>query len=139
MSVGNKDRKFIEDRWFQGFGDDIRLMGTRCETCGFTSFPSRPVCSCCGGETLKDVPISKTGTLHTYARSVMGPTDMEKPYVLGFIDLPEGIRIYSLITDCDYERLKVGMPMEMLIGSVKKDESGNDICSYMFRPTKEEK
>lgn len=139
MSIGNKGTKFIEDRWFKDFGNGISLVGTHCEVCAEISFPPKPVCPRCGGERLKEVPISKTGTLHTYARSIMGPSDMEKPYVMGFIDLPEGIRLYSLITDCDYESLKIGMPMEMVIGSVKKDATGNDVLSYMFRTISEEK
>ena len=66
----------------------------------------------------------------------MGPADMGKPYVMGFIDLPEGIKLYSLIVDCEpwEEVLQIGMDMEMIVGKIKTDQNGKKIMGYLFRP-----
>jgi len=127
---------FIEERWFRDSPEGMVLVGSRCETCKKTFFPKKLVCPDCFDGELKEVPLSKKGKLHTFALSVMGPTDMEKPYVIGFIDLPEGIKLFSVLTDCEPwdEVLKVNMEMEMVIGKIKEDEYGNDIISYKFRP-----
>ena len=84
--------------------------------------------------------LSKTGILHTFSQSVMGPKDMNRPYVIGFIDLPEGIKLYSLITDCDPwdSVLKIDMEMQMVIRKIKTDEAGNEILGYCFAPASQQ-
>jgi uncharacterized OB-fold protein len=129
--------KFIEESWFKKFDGELRLVGTHCIDCNKVFFPPKKVCPLCFDGKIEDVPLSKTGTLHTYARSVMGPPDLEKPFLMGFINIPEKIKIYSLITGCKYEDLKVGMPMEVVIEGIKKDSEGNVTVGYKFRPIRE--
>ena len=131
---------FIEEGWFKDSADGVALMGSRCEACRKVFFPKKEVCPNCFDGELKDVPLSKRGRLHTYALSVLGPPEMEKPYVIGFIDLPEGIKLFSVLTDCEPwdEVLKIDMEMEMVIGKIKQDEYGNEIISYKFRPINKE-
>lgn len=128
--------KLLDENLFGQSPEGLVLVGSKCESCGKISFPKKYVCPDCFGNKLKVVPLSKKGTLHTFALSVISLPDMEKPYVIGFIDLPEKIKLFSLITDCDPwdKTLKVGMEMEMIIRKIKKDESGNDIWGYKFRP-----
>jgi uncharacterized OB-fold protein len=68
----------------------------------------------------------------------MGPSGLPTPYLIGFIDLPEGIKLFSLLTQCDpWDRvLKMGMEMEMVIETIRQDEEGNEIVGYKFRPSK---
>lgn len=136
----DQQRHYLESNWFAVIEDEVRLMGSKCQHCGKVSFPVKPFCPSCYEETQENVPLSRTGTLHTFALSVMGPKDMEKPYVIGFIDLPEGIKLYSVITECEPwdKRLKIGMPMRMLIAPIKKDGSGNTLIGYKFAPCEEE-
>jgi benzoylsuccinyl-CoA thiolase BbsA subunit len=69
----------------------------------------------------------------------MGPSGMEKPYVIGFVDLPEGIKLFSLLTQCEPwdEVLKVEMEMEMVIETIRRDKEGTEIIGYKFRPVLE--
>ena len=136
MTKIEEQGKLLEPNWFQQTPGGLRLVGTQCESCGKISFPKKYVCPECFGDKLKIVPLSKRGTLHTYSVCTMGAPDIEKPYVVSFIDLPEKIRIFSLLTECEpYDTtLKVGMEMEMVIGPIKKDQSGQDIIAYKFRP-----
>lgn len=136
MTINNK--KFIEERWFKKQGDEWSLMATRCIDCNKVFFPPKTVCPRCFDGKLEEVPLSSKGTLYTYALSVMGPTDLTKPFIMGFIDLPEQIKLYTLITGCQYEDLKVDMPMEMVIEEIKKDSDGSSIAGYKFRPVKKE-
>ena len=57
----------------------------------------------------------------------------------GYVDLPEKIRLFSLITDCDPEGkdLRCDMPVETVVDTLMKDESGDDVYTYKFRPIKE--
>ncbi|MBI5905989.1 MAG: OB-fold domain-containing protein [Deltaproteobacteria bacterium] len=135
---GMDGRKFIEDGWFRDFGRGMALAGGRCPACGRIYFPAKTVCPGCFGADQQSVPLSGKGTLHTYARSCMGPSGIETPYYIGFIDLPEGIRLFSLLAECEpwEEVLSVGMEMEMVIGPIRRDEEGAEIVSYMFRPSR---
>ena len=114
-------------------------MGAACLSCGKISFPRKPFCPACFDQQQEEVPLSKTGTLHTFSQSVMGPREMNRPYIIGFIDLPEGIKLYSLIVDCDPwdQTLEIDMEMRMVIGKIKTDEAGNDILGYTFTPVSE--
>jgi len=131
-----REVRYIDPTWFQETREGPLLMGTKCEPCGRVFFPKKQVCPQCFGDDLVSVPLSRKGVLHSYASSVMGPEGMEKPYLIGFIDLPEKIKLFSLITGCDSsgEALKMGMDMEMVIEKIKTDKDGNDVLGYKFRP-----
>lgn len=111
-------------------------MGSACRNCGKVSFPKKPFCPSCFNEDQEDVPLCSRGKLHTFSQSAMGPRDMAHPYIIGFIDLPEGIKLYSIITDCDPwdQVLKIDMEMRMVIGKIKTDEAGNEVLGYTFTP-----
>ena len=139
VNTSNKKNSiYIEKKWFSEGKEGLALIASKCEACDSVFFPEKRVCPKCFEGHLRQVLLSKQGKLHTYALSVMGPAELEKPYMMGFIDLPEGIRLYSLIVDCEpwEEILKIGMDMEMLIGKIKTDQDGNDLMSYMFKPVK---
>jgi uncharacterized OB-fold protein len=136
MNQYNREERFIEKDWFKESADGVALVGSRCKACRKSFFPKKEVCPNCFDGQLQEVPLSTTGKLHSYALSLLGPSEMEKPYVIAFIDLPEGIKLFSVLTDCEPwdEVLKIGMDMEMVIGRIKQDEYGNDIIGYKFRP-----
>jgi uncharacterized OB-fold protein len=132
----SRKTKFIEKEWFSEGKEGPALVASKCDACGNVFFPKKKVCPECFDGNLNEIPLSKKGKLHTYSLAAMGPADLGKPYVMGFIDLPEGIKLYSLIVDCEpwQEVLKIGMDMELVIGKIKTDQNGNDIKGYMFRP-----
>ncbi len=134
-----KTRRFIEDGWFHDFGHGLALTGGRCPACGRIYFPTKQVCPACFATDQEKIPLSHKGILHTFACSHMGPSGLPTPYPIGFIELPEGIKLFSLLTRCDpWDRvLKVGMEMEMVIETIRTDEDGNEIVGYKFRPSGE--
>ena len=136
-----KTQRFIEDAWFEETAEGPRLVGSRCESCRAVFFPKKQVCPKCFDGELRDVPLSRVGKLHSYALSVLGPPGIEKPFVVGFVDLPEGIKLYSILTDCDPwdDVLRIGMEMEMVVEKIKEDEQGLDIMGYKFRPSGRER
>ena len=131
-------KKYLAEDWFRETPEGVSLIGSRCEACAKVSFPKKLVCPNCYDGELKEIPLSRRGRLHSYALSVMGPPEMEKPYVMGLVDLPEGIRLYSMLTNCEpWDKvLRVDMEMEMVMGKIKEDSLGNEIISYKFRPVR---
>lgn len=116
------------------------LIGCRCLKCGERFFVKRQICENCQSQELEEITLSNRGKL--YAFSVMNyppppPYKPAKPFVpfgIGWIELPEGLVIYSLLTENDPAKLKVGMDMELTICKFDEDKDGNDLMVCMFKP-----
>ena len=132
--------KIIEEKWFTKTPDGIRLVGSKCRSCDKVFFPVKKVCPDCYDGQLTTVQLSTQGKLHAFTRSEMGPTTMEKPYYQGFIELPENIKLFSLLTGCESvgEGLKVDMEMEMVIDRIFCEADGTAVMGYKFRPLNKE-
>ncbi|MWA03271.1 benzoylsuccinyl-CoA thiolase [Actinomadura sp. LD22] len=128
--------KLHDPAMFTGNAEDPALVGQKCRACGKVAFPRKRVCPGCFGESLDDHVLSTTGVLHTFTCTHVGAPHLPSPYLLGFVDVPEGVRLLSLLTDCDpwEEVLRVGMPMEMVMRPLMRDASGEDLYTYKFRP-----
>ena len=121
------------------------LIGGRCKSCKTYYFPRLAGCSnpnCKGGE-VEEVLLSRRGTLWTYTIQHYAPPlpfrapDPFVPYGIGLVELPEGIRVVGMLTDCDTDNLKIGMPMEMTAEKIYEDEHGNDVVTWKFRPAQD--
>ncbi len=110
------------------------LVGSRCRNCQEVMFPQRPICLNCFGKDLEQVRLSSRGKLFTFTINHQGPKEFSAPYASGYIDLPEGVRIYSLLTDWEAKGLKIGAEMELVIEKIKEDKEGNIVLGYKFRP-----
>lgn len=115
-------------------GEKPYLLGSRCKACAQIAFPPRAVCSNCFSEEMENIPLSTKGKLYTYTIIGFPPPGMTAPYAIGYIDLPEGVRIFSILTDWDQESLKVGMDVELVLGKFREDKEGNEVLTYKFRP-----
>jgi uncharacterized OB-fold protein len=56
------------------------------------------------------------------------------PYSFGWVELPEGVRIETLYTECEPDELKIGLEVEMVLGKIDVDDEGKEIVCHMFRP-----
>jgi uncharacterized OB-fold protein len=74
--------------------------------------------------------------LVTYCTVWVAPSGFEAPYIQGFVDLPEGIRILTQLTDCELSKdaLEIGMEVELVIGRIRTNEEGDEVIGYKFRP-----
>jgi len=116
------------------------LIGSKCSSCGLVSFPKCVICPACfRDDTMEEIPLSSRGKLYTYCITQRAPEGFEAPYVMGYIDLPEKVRVFSLITGCAPSEgsLKLGMDMELVIERIRKDEAGNDLIGYKFKPVQD--
>ncbi len=110
------------------------LIGSRCKACGKTAFPKRAICSECFSEELELIPLSRKGKLYTFTIIGYPPPGVEAPYAIGYVDLPEGVRVFSILVDWEKENLRLGMDVELVIGRFKEDKEGNEVLTYKFRP-----
>ncbi len=109
-------------------------MGSRCRSCGAHFFPIREACAGCLSADLETVKFSTEGTLYTYSVVRQSTPAFEVPYVLGYVDFPEGVRIMGQIGGCEIEDITIGMPMVLSIEPFGQDDDGNTLTGYRFRP-----
>ncbi len=116
--------------------EESHLLGSQCRTCGEVYFPKQDICANCFKENMKEIPLGKKGKLFTYTVVRQKPPVYEGPvpYALGKIELPEKVVVPALLTGVDFDKLEVGMDMEMVIEKLKEDEEGNDIIAFKFKP-----
>ena len=118
-----------------------QLIGSQCRNCGEVYFPKkeRGMCINCQQENLEGIKLSRLGKLYSFTVVMQRPAIYYKaavPYALAWVELPEGVRLETLLTDCDFESLKVGMNVELVIEKLHEDDEGNEIITYKFRPVK---
>jgi uncharacterized OB-fold protein len=111
-----------------------RLLGSRCRGCGAPFFPVRAACSGCLGTDLETIRFSTTGTLYTFSVVRQSTPAFPVPYVLGYVDLPEGIRIMSQISGCEPDDVKIGMDLELAVEEFGTSPEGAPLLGYRFRP-----
>ena len=110
-----------------------KLCGSRCQTCAAITFPPASVCSACGSEDVAPAALSETGTLYTYSVLHVGARGWPAPYVLGYVDLPEGVRVFSHI-DAPADALRIDMPVTLQVRTPIRNPEGQEVLAFTFRP-----
>ena len=84
----------------QPSGEPPHLVGSLCRSCGFISFPARPVCGGCGAEPTDEVPVGRRGRIRSSAVVHHAPIGFEPPYIVALVELEEGPIVFCPITGC---------------------------------------
>jgi uncharacterized OB-fold protein len=98
-------------------GDHVRLSGVCCEGCGAVHFPSRLTCFECTSDCLGPYALGPDGTLYGWT-TVRVSSSRPVPYAIGYVDLPEGVRVLTDLTG-DLDSLRHDGPVRLVA-----DESG---------------
>lgn len=114
-----------------------RLEGRKCNSCGNLSFPPRIVCPKCKSRDNELYQFKGNGTLYSYTTIYQSPDRFDKyaPYIVALVDLEEGERITTQLTDVSNDELEIGMPLEMVVRQIYDDgDKGPILYGYKFRP-----
>ena len=86
----------------------------------------------------EEIPLSRQGTLWVWSIVHQSMPGVPVPYVVGVVDLPEGVAVRCNLIDVepDPARLGFGMPVEMTTGVSQQDRDGNDVIAFYFRPAR---
>ena len=126
---------FIKPKWWRDRPQNTRLIGMKCEKCGYVSFPEkRRACPKCHAiDSFKKTPLSKTGIVASYIVQYYLPEEFETPQPLAMVELDGGGRIYVLMTDTTPEEMKVGMKVKLEYREILKGMDAS-ICSFKAVP-----
>jgi uncharacterized protein len=117
-------------------GDPPTLLASRCTNCHNVLFPRADACTYCSAEDPEPVALAPLGTLWAWTAVTAQPPgyEGEVPFGIGVVELPEGVRVITRLTESDPGSLSLGQPMELRIVPLHQDERGNDVVTYAFAP-----
>jgi uncharacterized protein len=115
---------------------DHRLMLQRCAGCGQARFPPSGACPHCQSTRVEWQRASGHGRVyswivvtHPVPKDVYGP---DVPYVVGLVELEEGVRMPTNIVGCEPGAIVADMPVEVVF-----DDVSSELTLPRFRPRRE--
>lgn len=92
---------------------ELRIQ--RCQDCARAVFYPRVLCPHCYSDQLTWITASGRGTLYafTVVHQAFGPYAAEAPFIIGIIELEEGVRMMSRIADATREQVAIGAAVEV--------------------------
>ena len=130
----------VAEGLFTGPADEPRLIGGRCRSCGTITFPKQGSCPRCTGSEVEEHLLDRRGTLWTFTVQGFPPKppyagpEAFTPYGVGYVELAGQVLVESRLTEHDPARLAIGAEMELVIVPFRRDDSGNDVVTFAFRP-----
>jgi len=121
-------------------GDHPALVGGRCEECGLVCFPTSDICPYCSADSVTPIELSRSGVLWAWTAVTAPPPGYEGavPYGFGVVELPEGVRVITRLTEPDPSKLESGQSMQLvLVPLTAAVDSGADqaVLTYSFAPS----
>jgi len=112
------------------------LKGYRCRGCGKIWFPKFTPCPNpdCWSDEMEVIPLSRRGRIYSATDVFIGQPSMREhmPLILGYVDLPEGIRIFAQL-EGEAGSFRCNDEVELTTGPVRNNAKGNPIISYKFK------
>ena len=91
------------------------LLYQQCPACGHRQLYPRAACTSCGAEP-GWARSSGRGVVHTFTVIRQNPAppwgDMV-PYVVAIVELDEGVRLMTNVTDCAPDQVRIGMQVQV--------------------------
>nr|WSW60590.1 OB-fold domain-containing protein [Streptomyces sp. NBC_00998] len=124
----------VVNRDNQGFWDgvaDHKLLIQRCTACATLRFPWLPGCNACASLDWDTVEASGAGTVFSYVVMHHPPfpaftahenaAAVAGPYAVALVELAEGVRMVSNITGVPYDKVRIGLPVQLEFLRVDED------------------
>lgn len=125
--ISIKEGAFVEDP------EGGRLLANRCKSCGQVFFPKASFCLSCLNEGMEELKLSRRGKLYSYAIGYMPSSHFQPPYAIGYVDMPEGVRIFAPLEIMEDKPFSVGMDVEVMIEKLWHEDD-KEVIGYKFKP-----
>jgi len=136
----------ITEGLFRVDGDRAVLFASRRRSSGVVKFPAERPELFDGDPEIQDdieaIELATEGTLYTYTTQEFAPPLPYKgnrdpktflPYIVGFVELQEGLLVESLIIDATAGDLRIGQSMVSATTTLET-EAGESFLTFAFRP-----
>ncbi len=78
--------------------------------------------------------MEKKGTIVSYSIVQTGfpGSSITPPFICGIVGLPKNLRILTLISGFEHDKVEIGAPVGLYFWKVTEDENGNELMAYAF-------
>lgn len=115
-------------------GPPPRLLGSRCRETGNVFYPMQKMNPLTHrADTMEPVELPGTGRLLTFTVVRRAVSGFECPYALGVVELDAGPKLTAQLADWQNGPLRIGMEVELVIGSIRFDPDGTVVMGPKFR------
>lgn len=121
---------------FEETPEGPRLLGGSCRSCGRPHFPRGEACPWCSADAVEPTVLSDRGRLWAWTAVTAAPPGYrgEVPFGFGVVELPEGLRVVSRLTEADPHRLSLGQGMRLVVAPLHAGDDGRTVATYAFAP-----
>jgi uncharacterized OB-fold protein len=83
---------------------------------------------------MNEIKLSRRGKVWSFTTVMLAPPAYKGPvpFDLGYVEMPEGVIIYTRFLGAEPGTFKIGQEVELDIDVMQKDEEGNEILGYCF-------
>ena len=129
----------IEPNFYKIPDNDIKkvcLVGSRCSQCAEVYFPKTPQCLKCYTETTEDIELSRVGKVYSSTVVHLAPPMYQGkvPYMIGNVELDNGVLIPTRFADTGEIPLAVGTKVELVMEKLGEDDQGRPVLVHAFTP-----
>jgi hypothetical protein len=124
----------FSSRNWREYPQRYRMEAVKFKKSGKTYFPPRLVDPTNGDTAKEAVTLPDTGKVLTYT-VIRTPSAMFKdigPYALAIAELTDGTKLMAQITDCDIEKVKIGMEVRLEFRRIQQ-EGDHGVISYGYK------
>lgn len=110
------------------------LVGSRCAQCGDLRFPRAVGCPVCHApaQTLEPAVLPRLGHVTTATRVERAIAPFKPPYLLAYVQLPDGPRVFCQLVSASMEpREVIGRPAELVVAPLY-EKDGVAVLGYKF-------
>jgi uncharacterized OB-fold protein len=132
----------ISEGLFRVDGDRAVLLGSRRRSTGAVKFPAERPELFDGTDDIEPLELSTEGALFTFTTQEFAPPlpykgkrapDEFRPYVIGYVELAEGLLVETLIVGATASDLRIGQPMVSTTTTLETAD-GQSFLTFAFRP-----
>ena len=137
----------VADGLFTWPDESPQLIGSHFPESGVVTFPRQSSCPRTSSTVVEDVLLPRRGRLWSW--TVQGFLPKSPPYAgretpqtfvpygVGYVELESGdggVIVESRLTENDPDRLRIGMPVELVIVPFTTDDEGREVVTFAFAP-----
>ena len=130
-ALAEAEPRFVAPALVEVTADGPLLVGGRCTACGSLSFPKAAVCTDCLALEIAPTHLPREGVLYSFSIVHQAPKGWTVPYALGYVDLPDGIRVLAHI-DGAVDKIAINQKVRLATGRVGTGSKGEPLLSYVF-------